>query len=59
MFEFLKKKPAAPTPDKPVPVPLDGAPDVGSGFSPDAPQPDAPASRGFSPDDLVRAYTDV
>ena len=58
MFEFLKKKPAAPTPDKPVAVPPDGAPDAGSSSSPVASQV-PPAPRGFSPDDLVRAYTDV
>ena len=58
MFEFLKKKSAAPTPDKPVPAPPGGAPDAGRASGPSASQA-PPAPRGFSPDDLVRAYTDV
>ena len=43
MFEFLKKKPAPPVPGKPP------APDAGPG--------DAAVPRGFSPDDLARAFT--
>ena len=58
MFEFLKKKPAAPTPEKAVPVLPNDAPDAGKGSGLDAAE-SPPAPRGFSPDDLVRAYTDV
>jgi len=58
MFEFLKKKPAAPTLEKAVPVLPNDAPYAGKGSGLDASEsPSAP--RGFSPDDLVRAYTDV
>ena len=59
MFEFLKKKPAAPTADKSVPAPPDDSAAVARGFSPDQAQADPPTPRGFSPDDLVRAYSDV
>ncbi len=55
MFEFLKKKPVAPTSDKPAPTtPAGSAPE---GAAPGAHAP--PVARGFSPDDLVRAYSDV